>query len=161
MTVTLPGLLQVRTLLDDLLDPEVEVVPGDPTKTDDLPKTLVALYVDNSSRLVAVLGLDLPLAANAGASLGLLPPGGAEDAVEEGALTPPLEENVRELCNIFASLLNREGGPHVKLHQVYPPGTEAPSDARAYLLALGRREDVRVSIARYGTGRLALALAEE
>ncbi|GGK18000.1 hypothetical protein GCM10010124_08180 [Pilimelia terevasa] len=160
MTVTLPGLLPVRNLFEDLLNREVEVVPDDPTKSDDLPSTLVAIYVNNSGTMVAVLGLNLPLAAHAGAAFGLMPVGAAEAALEDKALSPALVENVAELANIFGSLLNREGGPHVKLHQVIPPGEPVPSDAAAYLLALGRRLDVKLTVSRYGTGRLALVLTD-
>ncbi|WP_344169145.1 hypothetical protein [Pilimelia columellifera] len=147
-------------MIEDLMGRQVDVTPGDPFKTDDLPSSVVALYADDMKKLVAVIGLDLPLAAYAGAALGLMPVGGAEDAVTDRKLSPALLENVSELCNILAGLLNREGGPHVRLHQVVAPGDSLPNDAAAYLLAVGRRLDVNVTISRYGGGRLAIALAE-
>jgi len=160
-TLTLPALLPVRSLLEDLLGREVAVSHANhAVVAADLPTTAVAVYVDNSRRLVAVLGLDLPLAAYAGAALGLMPVGGAEDSIEDAELSPMLSENVQELCNILTGLLNREGAPHVKLHQVYLPRRDkVPSDAAAHLLALGRRLDLRVQIARYGEGHLSLSLA--
>jgi hypothetical protein len=160
MTLTLPALLPVRNLLEDLLGREVTVSYADPVVKDDLPTTVVAVYVDSAPRLVAVIGLDLPLAAYAGAALGLMPAGGAEDSIEDKELSPTLAENVRELLNILTGLLNREGVPHVKLYGVHLPGEAVPSDAAAHLLALGRRLDVQVEIARYGAGRLSLSLAD-
>jgi hypothetical protein len=159
MTLTLPGLLPVRNLLEDLLGREVTVEPADPVTRDDLPTMAVALYVDRGGRLAAVLGMSLPLAANAGAALGLIPPGAAEDSIEDKALSATLVENVQELCNILTGLLNREGAPHVSLSRLVPPGGELPSDAAAQLLALGNRLDVKVRISRYGGGVLALSLA--
>src|SRR5262245_37351585 len=100
MTVTLPDLLPVRNLLEDLLGREVKVAPGDPLKADDVPDTLIALYIDDRMQMVALLGLDLPLAAHAGAALGLMPAGAAEAALEDQKLSPALVENVGELCNI-------------------------------------------------------------
>jgi hypothetical protein len=160
MTLTLPGLLPVRNMLEDLLGREVSVTPTDPIDAGSVPKMVLALYVDNSTQLVAVLGMNLSLAAYAGAALGLMPAGGAEESIQEKHLSPMLAENVQELCNILTGLLNREGVPHVKLHQVVLPGDPVPGDAAAHLLALGRRLDVKASIARYGGGILTLALAD-
>lgn len=146
--------------MEDLLGREVTVSPADPVVAKDLPTTVVALYVDSTGRLSAVIGLELSLAAYAGAALGLLPVGGAEDCIEGKTLSPVLAENVTEMCNIFSGLLNRgEGTPRAKLHQVIVPGQPLPQDAAAYLLALGRRVDLHVDVARYGAGRFSLALA--
>ena len=158
MTLTLPGLMPVRSMLEDLLGREVTVTPADPATAGNLPKMAVALYVDGAGRLNAVLGMDLPLAAYAGAALGLLPPGAAEDSIEEKQLSPMLRENVQELYNILTGLLNKEGGPHLTLYRVVAPGESLPSDAAAHLLALGNRLDVKVEISRYGAGVLALSL---
>ena len=158
MTLTLPGLMPVRSMLEDLLGREVTVTPADPATACNLPKMAVALYVDGAGRLNAVLGMDLPLAAYAGAALGLLPPGAAEDSIEEKQLSPMLRENVQELYNILTGLLNKEGGPHLTLYRVVAPGEALPTDAAAQLLALGNRLDVKVEIARYGGGLFALSL---
>jgi hypothetical protein len=160
MTLTLPALHPIRNLLEDLLGREVTVSPANPVVAADLPTTVVAVYVDTGMRMAAVVGLQLPLAAYAGAALGLLPAGGAEDSVADKELSPMLAENVQELCNILTGLLNKEGAPHVKLHQVYlPKGPQSvPNDAAAQLLALGRRLDLTVDIARYGGGKLSVSL---
>ncbi|MCU7727137.1 hypothetical protein ODJ79_25700 [Actinoplanes sp. KI2] len=154
----LPGTLAVRNLFEDLLGREVTVGPGEPISAEELPTATVAIFTD-SLKTYGVLGMDLSLAANAGAALGLLPAGAAEDSIDEEQLFPNLAENVFELCNVLTSLLNRKGGPHIKLYQVVYPGDELPEDARAYLLALGRRIDIAVEINRYGGGKFSLALA--
>jgi hypothetical protein len=158
-TSVIPAALNVRNLFEDLLGRDVTVTQGEPLNLKDLSTAVVALFVDRAQNLVAVIGLDLILAANAGAALGLLPAGAAEDAVDTKQLPAALAENVSELCNVLTSLLNREGAPHVKLHQVIYPGTPLRLDAQAHLLALGRRLDLTVEISRYGKGRLSLALA--
>jgi hypothetical protein len=158
-TSVLPASLAVRNLFEDLLGRDVNVSPGDPMTADDLPTATVAIYHDSVQQVYGVLGLQLSLAAHVGAALGLLPPGAAEDSIDEKKLFPNLAENVFELCNVLTSLLNREGAPHVKLSQVVYPGMPLPSDARAHLLALGRRLDVIIEVARYGKGTLSLSLA--
>ncbi|MET0827374.1 MAG: hypothetical protein ABWZ89_12740 [Acidimicrobiales bacterium] len=158
-TSVLPGSHTVRNLFEDLLGRDVNVSPGDPLAQGDLATSTVAIYTDNAQQIYGVLGMNLPLAANVGAALGLLPAGAAEDSVDEKTLFPNLAENVGELCNVLTSLLNREGGPHVKLYQVVYPGMDLPNDARAHLLALGRRLDLTIEVARYGKGKFSLSLA--
>jgi hypothetical protein len=157
-TSVIPASLAVRNLFEDLLGREVTVAPGVPLERADLPSTVVAIFTERL-QIAAVLGMDLSLAANVGAALGLLPAGAAEDAIDEKSLTPMLAENVGELCNVLTSLLNREGAPHVKLHQVVVPGQPLPGDAAAHLLALGRRLDLVIEVSRYGGGRFALSMA--
>jgi hypothetical protein len=158
-TITLPASLTIRNLLEDLLGREVTVSAANPPEVDDLRRVFGAIYADSAMKMVAVAGLELPLAAYSGAALGLMPAGGAEDCVEQGTLSPVLVENVTELCNVLTTLFNTEGGPHIKLYKVYPPPEPLPSDAQALLLALGNRLDLSVEVARYGKGRLSLSLA--
>jgi hypothetical protein len=158
-TSLLPGSLTVRNLFEDLLGRDCSVSPGDPLTADDLPTATVAIYTDHAQQIHGVLGMQLALAANVGAALGLIPPGAAEDSIEEKKLFPNLAENVFELCNVLTSLLNREGAPHVKLAEVVYPGMTLPNDARAHLLALGRRLDLMIEVTRYGKGKFSLSLA--
>ena len=158
-TIALPASLAIRNLLEDLLGRDVTVTPADPLVSDALKRTVLAVYVDSTTKMTAVIGLELPLAAYAGAALGLMPPGGAQDCIEDGVLSPVLAENVTELCNVLTSLLNKEGSPHLKLYKVYLPPEQSPNDAQALLLALGNRSDLNVEVARYGKGRLSVSLA--
>jgi hypothetical protein len=158
-TITLPASLTIRNLLEDLLGRDVTVSVANPPVTADLVRIFGAVYTDTSSKMVAVIGLELPLAAYSGAALGLMPAGGAQDCVDEGTLSPVLVENVAELCNVLTSLFNHEGGPHVKLYKVYAPPQPLPADAQALLLALGNRVDLSVEVARYGKGRMSISLA--
>jgi hypothetical protein len=154
-----PAPIVVRNLLSDLLGREVAVTLAQPVVTADLATTVLAVYVDESLHMTGVIGLDLSLAAFAGAALGLLPAGGAEDCIKEKSLSPMLVENVKELCNVLTGLLSRGGHTRHKLHHVYIPGEELPADAAAQLLAIGHRIDLTIDIARYGDGKFSLSLA--
>src|SRR4051795_13490042 len=81
----LPGALAVRNLFEDLLGREVAVSPGEPISAEELSTATVAIFTD-SLKTYGVLGMDLPLAANAGAALGLVPAGAAEDSIDENQL---------------------------------------------------------------------------
>jgi hypothetical protein len=152
----LPDPHAVRVLMEDLLGRDVTVSLSKPVVAADLPRTAIAVYADGP-RITAVAALELPLAAYAGAALGLMPAGGAQDAIDEGTLPSTLADNVHELCNVLCGLLNRTAGEvHHKLVEVHLPGDPLPPDAAARTLALGQRLDLTVEIARYGGGRLSI-----
>jgi len=159
MSFQLPGPKDVRDLFEEVLGRPVTVSPADPVLVEGLRTTLVSLYADDRLKLAAVIGMDLPLTVYAGAAIGLLPVGGAQDCVADGAITPMIAENVREICSVMATLLNREGGGHLKLYQVFLPGKTPPNDAGGLLLALGRRLDLTIDVGGYGSGKLAITLA--
>lgn len=149
----------VREVLEGLLGRTVEVEPTaayGPAGTD---AATFAVYVDDRLKVAAVAAADLELSSYLGAAIGLVPPAGAQAAIEDGYLSPMLGENLYEVLNVCASMLNAEGQPHVKLHSVHPAETTPPADVPAHAQALGSRLDLSVSVAGYGTGRLALVLA--
>jgi hypothetical protein len=158
MSRALPVPKNVKDLFEDLLGRGITVSPAEPVRAAELNNTLVSLYVDDGLRLAAVVGMDLPLAVYCGAALGLLPPGGAQDAVADKQLSPMLTENVGEVCNVLNGLINREGMPHIRLYQTFAPGESPPTDAAGQLLALGRRLDLKVEVAGYGSGKFSMVL---
>jgi len=160
VTSVLPGPLAVRTLLEDLLIREVTVSHGPPMTQADLPTAVLAMFTDTAQQLYAVIGMQLDLAANIGAALGLLPPSAAEESVEQRRLTPELAENVFGLCTLLPGLFNAGGTPHVKLYQVVYPTMPIPDEAVAHMITLGRRVDLTVEVARYGKGKFSLSLAQ-
>lgn len=116
------------------------------------------MYVDDATIVRAVMVADLPFSAYAGAAIGLVPVHGAESAIAEKKLPETLEENLNEVLNIAASLLNAEGLPHLRLYQVYAPGNLPPADVSNCARILGGRLDLAVEIAGYGKGRLSVVV---
>ena len=153
MSHVLPVPKAVKDLFEDLLGRPVTVNPAEPLRAADVPKTLVALYADDAQQLLAVIGMDFALTAFAGAAIGLIPPGGAEACIEDNEISKMIGENAIEVCNILAGLLNREGVPRLKLYQTFLPGESAPTDAVNWLLALGRRLDLKVDVSRLRLGQ--------
>jgi len=154
VTAPIPDPKPVRDMLGDLLGRQVEVRPGEPLSPEDTELTTMAVYVDDTLTMRLVGVADLPFAAYAGAAIGLVPPGGAEIAIEERSMPKTVQENFYEVLNICAALFNAEGAPHVKLHAVHFPGEHVPPQAASLACVLGRRLDLEVDIAGYGTGRL-------
>jgi len=155
-TTPLPPAKPVRDLLEDLLGRDVDVRPGEPLSPDDDRSTTLAVYVDDSLQLQLVAVADIGFAAYAGAAIGLVPAAAAQDAVRDGSLPSNIADNLYEVLNVCASLLNAEGVPHVRLHTVHYPGAVPPPQPLSVACTLGRRMDLEVSIAGYGRGRFSL-----
>lgn len=154
----LPAPKEIRDLLTELLDREVTVSPHAPLAPTPANPCTVGVYVDDSLQVTAVIAFDLPLSAHAAASIGLVPAAGAEAAIAEGALSDTLRDNVYEVLNIAASLFNADGATHVRLYDAHHIGNPLPPDVMVKALTLGRREDLAVDVAGYGSGTLGVVL---
>jgi hypothetical protein len=160
-TVTyLPAPKEVRDLLADLLGKDVTLSPTSPLAPAAGRPVSVAVYVDDLLVVRAVIACDLAFSAYAGAAIALMPPTSAEAALEDGTLDETLRANLYEVLNIAASLFNVPDAPHVRLYDLHPAGGPVPPDVLAKTLTLGRREDLAVEIAGYGSGRLSVVLVQ-
>ncbi|TFV77720.1 hypothetical protein E4P40_18735 [Blastococcus sp. CT_GayMR20] len=157
-TVELPAAKDVRDMLTGLVGKPVAVNPGAPvTPTLDEPVS-VAVYVDPHLAVNALCVMDLGASAYTGAALALLPPGGAQDAVEEDReLSAMMVEALHEVVNVLSALLNTPGAPHSKLHKLYAPGEDLPGDIEG-MLANFNRIDLALEVPGYGKGALSLVL---
>ncbi|HET8614479.1 MAG TPA: hypothetical protein VFL94_03060 [Actinomycetales bacterium] len=156
----LPPNKAVKDVFEDLLGRDVEVAPSaDRTPVGPGHLTMEAVYVDDQMRMRAVIVTDLALTAYAAAAIGLVPPGGAEAAIEDGELSESLVDNISEVFNIMAGLFNTAGSPHVRLYAWYPPGEPAPADVADLTASIVGRNDLDVSIAGYGDGQIGIVIA--
>ena len=158
MAVHLPVPKQLRDLLAELLDRDVTLAPTTPYAPGPTTPASVAVYVDDSLMIRAAMICDLPLSAYAGAAIGLVPPGGADAAIGEGSLNDTLRDNLYEVLNIAASVFNVPGADHLRLHELHPAGPPLQPQVRLHTLTLGRREDLSVDVAGYGSGVLSVVL---
>ena len=158
-TVHLPERIEVRDLFSGLLGRDVKLSPGAPMAPGPGEPVTIATYVDDSLTVRATVACDLTLSAAVGCALALLPPNGVAAAVEANSLDEALAENVYEVLNVLAATFNVPDAPHIRLHAMHPAIGSPPPDARARLLALGRREDLVVEVPGFGDGRLSIVLA--
>ncbi|MDH2414635.1 hypothetical protein [Nocardioides sp. CER19] len=154
----LPEPKELKDLFEGVLGRDITLAPAAPFAPGPQVPASVAMYVDDSLRVTALIACDLRFSAYAGAALGLVPPGGAEAAVEAGGLTETLAENLYEVLNIAASLFNAPGAEHLRLHELHPAGAPLAPMVRAQALTLGRREDVSLEIGGYGKGQLSIVM---
>ncbi|MGY1803308.1 hypothetical protein ACI78T_08505 [Blastococcus sp. SYSU D00922] len=156
-TVLLPAPKDVRDMLAGLVGRNVTVSPGAPvTPAPDRPVS-VAVYVAPDMSVNALCLMDLGASAYTAGGLALLPPGGCQDAVEEGELSGMQVEALHEVVNVLSALFNTPGAPHSKLHKLYAPGEEVAADL-AGMLAAFNRVDLDVDVQGYGKGSLSLVV---
>lgn len=155
MDTALPPTKEVRDLLEGLLGKDTDFTDG---RRVTAPGGLVGVYVDDQLTMRAVIAFDLAMAAYCGAAIGLMPPGGAQDAVEEEDLFPALKDNAAEVLNVMAALFNVGSAPHLRLYGHYGPGEALPGDVEATLPVLGGRVDWSVAIKGYGKGEVSVIL---
>ena len=158
-TSYLPSAKEVRDLLTGLLGRNVSLSSGPPLAPGPRTPCTIGVYVDDALRVTALVVVDLPLSARAGAAIGLVPLPGVQAAIDDGTLGTMLQENLHEVLNIAASLFNAEGATHLRLYDVHHAGGPVPPDVLGKALTLGRREDLAVDVAGYGPGRLSVVLA--
>jgi hypothetical protein len=157
-TVLLPAAKDVRDMLSGLVGKEVSVSPGVPVTPEPNRPVTVAIYTAPDMSVNALCVMDLGASAYTAAALALLPPGGAQDAVEEDKeLSPMLLEALHEVVNVLSALFNTPGAPHSKLNKLVPDGEEVPGDI-AGMLAGFNRLDLALEVPSYGKGALSLVL---
>ena len=154
--MSLPTVKAVKDLFEGMLGRDVDTSPGDPVDTSASPGPMTGVYVDNRTTLSSLVLMDFALTAYVGAALGLVPPGGAEAAIEDGELSPALEENAAEIMNVFAALLSQSSGAHQRLYETYPADRDRPADVAGWSTALGSRRDLTVAVKGYGSGLLSI-----
>jgi hypothetical protein len=152
----LPTHKAVRELLTDRTGRSVTLAPAVFYGPGPGDRPTYAVYVDPRMRTGAVVVWDLTLSVLTGAALATIPVGGTETERQQRSLAPTTRHHLHDLLEEFAGLLTPPGGPPLHLYEMYPPGVAPPGDVSAYAGALGRRLDLKVTIAGYGTGRLSL-----
>ena len=155
-TAELPTHKDVRDLLAARTCRGVTLATGVPYVPAPSEPATFAVYVDRRMRTLAVVACDLELSVLAAAAIATIPVGGTEAELAQGVLEPTSRQHLHDLLEALTPLVQGGGDAEVRLHAVYPPGVEPPTDIPAYAAVLGRRLDLEVTIAAYGTGRLSL-----
>jgi hypothetical protein len=158
-TVLVPHPKDVRDMLEGVLGRDVDVAPGEPVVPTAAAWAGIGAYVEDNLTLSAAVAADLALTAYAGAALGLVPAASAAQAISDYIVSDAIWENFAEVLSIGSTLLNHDGAPHVRLYASYPPGELPPADISGLLHGLGRRLDLKVTIAGYGSGMLSVVRA--
>jgi ABC-type cobalamin/Fe3+-siderophores transport system ATPase subunit len=101
--------------------------------------------------------VDCGFAVRAASALMMVPAGEANKAVSEGEISEDTLENLREVFNVGASVLNKAGNAYYRFTELYPTqGGELPADVKQVLENPTSRVDWEGEITDYGAGRMNL-----
>src|SRR3546814_8580161 len=90
--------------------------------------------------------MDAPFTLRCGAALAMVPLPVVEEALRRDELPESLVENVREVANILARLLNSPSTPHLRLHALHQLPTELTPAVEALLGSPEFRRDFALTI---------------
>ena len=79
----------------------------------------VGTFSNENEQTLALVQIDLPLAASLSVLLTRFMPGMAEEAIAAKGLSKDLCLNLREIMNIFSSKLNTEHVPHIVFQDIF------------------------------------------
>jgi hypothetical protein len=114
---------------------------------------LIAVYASPENPVAACVGCSMEFASYAAAALSLVPREVAEGDIRAGRLSELLDDNFREVMNVFGSMLSQSGS-RVVLDKILPAG-EAPEDVTRRL-AEAAPSSFAVDVDGYGKGRISL-----
>src|SRR3546814_13744339 len=97
--------------------------------------------------------MDAPFTLRCGAALAMVPLPVVEEALRRDELPASLVENVREVANILARLLNSPSTPHLRLHALHQLPTELTPAVEALPDPPESRRDFALTIEGYAHGR--------
>ena len=148
----------VREFLGDLLGVGITVDAVRRLALGPTDVGVLAWYVGDDDALGAAVLADAGFACRAGGALSLVPTVVVDGHLDEAELPATLLENVTEVLNVFARLLNSERTPHLRLASVAALPSVVPRDVQRLLAQPRRRRDYVVTLDGYGDGRLAVAV---
>lgn len=155
----LPTVEAVQRLLMGLLGRNVTLKKGVAGSYGDRARAALGHYVRDDGNVGMLWASELGLMANAAAALTLIPHDVVNAGLRSGALGPDLVENIHEVLNVGASLMNHAPAAHVKLKEVlFTPG-KVPQEVTQVLGRPAVRLDLEVAIAGYAGGKMSILLA--
>jgi len=154
MSIPAPSAKNLAVFLTSLLGREVSVGAGDAVTVNG-NAALAATYTTDDGSVVGVWCCDLDFCKSSGAALSMLPAAQVAAADTTAMLPEQVFENMREIFNIGASLLNEAGSPHVFLAAACSVA-ELSEAAKAFAVANDAVGVFKVEVQGYGAGELTM-----
>ena len=161
MPTTYPMPIQeaIRDLISDLLGKGVAVDKTSPIEFEDDTIGAVSDLITDDGRLAVILIADLPLIANIGASLTLVPVIVAQDSVRKNRLEEEmLLENYGEVINVMSRIFNTPSTPHLRYKETKILPAELPPEITALRETYAARRTFAIKVEGYGEGRLEISV---
>ncbi len=149
----LPETKAATSLLSELTGKKIEIKTAAPWAPPATQALNVAAYITDTREFAVACLCDMALGGSIAAALTRIPMAIVNESVKAGKLAEGLFENLREVLNVCASLLNAKGFPHLALRdlKVAPP---IPEEIAKLIATPSSRVDLEISVESYGGGRM-------
>jgi hypothetical protein len=158
-TLRSPSDTEVVSTLNSLLGRDVQAAKIAPPGALGDAARYLAVYTLDDGTVCGLAVCDLKLAASAGVALAIMPPRRIEECVKAGSLEDDILDNLREILNVTAGILNGTGHPHVVFQDVLGPNPQPTPAVEALLAQPAFRLDLEVTIAGYNGGKISFLLS--
>jgi len=148
----------VAELLAGILGRQVTVTKAPPMNLKLKAPRVCGVYRDREKPITCLCICDLPLSVYAAGAMLSFPGCTINDSLRAGKVDEALVDTVREILNICAQLFNDYS--HQVFHQLYTESEGLPQDAASVFGRPAARLDLKVSIAGYGAGQMALLIGD-
>ena len=151
-----PDVKEVSRMLTFLLGRRVKVQNGSRLRVGARDKWTLCVYTAEDGSMVGACATDLPMAVNAGAALSLFPPHKAEASIARNIIDGTMWENALEVYNVISRFFHDAKPGMVQVGASYAKGEDVPLEIKKFMRRAQQRIDLRVHIAGYGMGSMAL-----
>ena len=155
MSTTQVSLSNLTTTLGCLFEIETKVSEVSPPVEIGRPR-VVATFNDDLGNCRFAVVCELSLANSLGASLTMIPPGGADDATKAGEVPANIAENLHEVMNICSSIFANQRRERITLDQVVLPGSPQAEELAVKIESGECLLQVDYSLGRYQSGKMSL-----
>ncbi len=151
-TYHLPKVEEVSSLLADLIGKEAPTKANAAWVPPAAGPLTIATYTNNSGELGVVCVCDLAVGGSIGAILTRVPASLVTEGVKAGKLADNLMENLKEVLNIFSSIINSATTPHLAFKDVILVPPALPADLAALIAKPAARLDLDIQVPGYSKG---------
>jgi hypothetical protein len=152
----IPDTKEVSRMFTFLLGRDVKVAKGSRIRTGARDHWTLGVYVGDDNSVVGVCATDIPLAVYSGAALSLFPPHVAKNCIDQNQVEQSIWENTLEVYNVVSRFFHEAKTGMVQLGPSYKSGEDVPLEIKKFMRRSKDRIDLRINIAGYGSGSLAL-----
>lgn len=145
----------LTSIVGGLFETDAVFVAEDSVVAIDNPR-IVATYNDANGALRYAAVVELALANTLGASLTMIPPGGAEDATASGEVPSNIAENLYEVMNIASAVFTEFHHERIVLDKLLLPSDEMDAEIQAKVDPGECLLQASYEIPRYQGGKISL-----
>lgn len=159
MKYPIPSTEDISKLLSSLLSNEIQAKECEPWQFEGVPCYNIATYKTDTGDLAALCVTDIVAGASMAGMLTQATADVVNEAIKANQLTEELLENIKEVMNIFTSVLNTNTTPHLLYNDFHTVPPALNDNLKKILDNPVDRFDVKLTIPGYPDAQLTIITA--